>query len=92
MAVVLVTGLTGLAFTAITVRTGELSTAMGAHFGLNVFALTIVSPANYASGLAYWRWPADQAVMSRLIWFELSAIALILLAAALIFRPSPPAG
>ncbi|WP_340110530.1 CPBP family intramembrane glutamic endopeptidase [Pikeienuella sp. HZG-20] len=66
---------------AVTVRTGDLFAAWGLHFGVNIGAILLVSPADYFAGLALFHWP-DGADLARLAWIDLGlviALALIVL-------------
>lgn len=90
--VLLVTALTGFGLMLVTVRTGELSLAMGLHFGLNAQALLFVSNGRFGTGLAYARWPADETALSALVLVDLVWIGGAFFIAAWWFSRDRPAG
>lgn len=77
---VLITGLSGFAFAVITARSGDLSLAMGLHFGLNAVTLIFAAPAGPLDGIALTRWTGPQ---TPLLALDLAILLAVLAAAAL---------
>lgn len=85
LAVVSIT-LSGLLLADITVRTGNLSAAIGAHFATNVAALLVVSPPSQVDGLALFVLVPGRAGLGPLVLLDLLA-TLALWGLWIAFRP-----
>jgi membrane protease YdiL (CAAX protease family) len=77
---VAITAVIGLALADVTVRTGNLSPAIGLHFANNALAMLVVAPPSPVSGLALFVSgvdPGDAAAMRLLLAADLAAILLV---------------
>lgn len=91
-AVVLATGLFGLAAADLTARTGNLGAALGLHMANNVLALLVVSLDGTLTGLALFVTPfaaSDVEAMRPLVWLDIAALLLAWALCRRLTRPAP---